>query len=66
MVPGGEAPGGRWGANRAIREEEAHPLDLLGQAPRPVAQPEGGRARKYCNCLPSRLYSGQMCRLVDP
>ena len=66
MVPGGKAPGGRGCADRAIREQEAHLLDLLGQAPRPVAQPQRGRTRKYRDRLPSRLYGGQMGRLVDP
>jgi len=66
MVPGGEAPSGRGRADRSIREQETYLLDLLGQAPRSVAQPERGRTRKYCDCLPARLYGGQMGRLVDP
>ena len=66
MIPSGKAPGGRWGADRAIGEEEARLLDLLSQATRAVAQPEGRGAREHRDRLPSRLYGRQMSRLVDP
>jgi hypothetical protein len=66
VVPGGKAPGGRRGSDRPIGEQKAYLLDLHSKAPRPVAQPKWGRTRKYRNRLPSRLYGGQMGRLVDP